>query len=328
MFFGLNSKMWAVAAVATTGGLSLPVDSASAQGVSVQVSCGRSFVGTDFQGYENCSGNGSYFSNNYPFNYTPGDTVGAALSSEGAGIDTYQAGVKARANFGLVGLATYSAFQNLQLQGNGYVDTWSVGTTGFASWEDYFTFLAPGLNVGDSVRVRLTQIIDMHDNHASVTAPTSGAQSYLYSNIFTSSGFVRYACGEQAVNPGGLFCHDINGYPTDALVVGRNTFTYEFDLLNGYNNRIGSSLSSLSSVSGRAFYSTISGGEAAADALNTAYTYLTVLTPGASLVSASGHNYALPVVGGVPEPASWAFMLAGFGIIGFTLRTRAKPITA
>ncbi len=328
MFFGLNSKMWAVVAVATTGGLSLPADSASAQGVSVQVSCGRSFVGTDFQGYENCSGNGSYFSNNYPFNYTPGDTVGAALFSEGAALETYQAGVKARADFGLVGLATYSAFQNLQLQGNGYVDTWAVASNGAASWEDYFTFLAPGLNVGDSVRVRLTQIVDMHDNHASVTAPTSGAQAFLISNIFTSTGFVRYACGEQAVNPGGNFCGDINGHPPDALVVGRNVFTYEFDLLNGLNNRIGASLASQSSVSGRAFYSTISGGEAAADALNTAYTYLTVLTPGASLLSASGHDYALPSVGGVPEPASWAFMLAGFGMIGATLRTRSKPIVA
>lgn len=31
---------------------------------------------------------------------------------------------------------------------------------------------------------------------------------------------------------------------------------------------------------------------------------------------------------GVPEPASWAFMLAGFGMIGFTLRTWSKPIAA
>lgn len=37
---------------------------------------------------------------------------------------------------------------------------------------------------------------------------------------------------------------------------------------------------------------------------------------------------ALPDVAGVPEPSSWAFMLAGFGMIGFTLRTRSKPIVA
>lgn len=34
------------------------------------------------------------------------------------------------------------------------------------------------------------------------------------------------------------------------------------------------------------------------------------------------------IAAGVPEPASWALMLAGFGMIGFTLRTRSKPIIA
>lgn len=32
---------------------------------------------------------------------------------------------------------------------------------------------------------------------------------------------------------------------------------------------------------------------------------------------------SVPSVGGVPEPSSWAMMLAGFGLVGFTLRRRA-----
>ncbi len=36
---------------------------------------------------------------------------------------------------------------------------------------------------------------------------------------------------------------------------------------------------------------------------------------------------ALPAMSSVPEPASWAFTLAGFAMIGFTIRARRGPIT-
>jgi hypothetical protein len=32
-----------------------------------------------------------------------------------------------------------------------------------------------------------------------------------------------------------------------------------------------------------------------------------------------------PTVGGVPEPASWAMMITGFGLVGATLRRRQRP---
>ena len=35
----------------------------------------------------------------------------------------------------------------------------------------------------------------------------------------------------------------------------------------------------------------------------------------------------LPVVPGVPEPASWAMMLGGFGLLGATLRTRKAQVS-
>jgi hypothetical protein len=43
--------------------------------------------------------------------------------------------------------------------------------------------------------------------------------------------------------------------------------------------------------------------------------------PGTTLLS----NTILPPTSAVPEPATWAMMLAGFGIIGFGLRRRARP---
>ena len=49
------------------------------------------------------------------------------------------------------------------------------------------------------------------------------------------------------------------------------------------------------------------------------------------LVGVSGHDYSLPTaldVGGVPEPATWALMLLGFGGLGALLRHRRATATA
>ncbi|WP_425229872.1 PEPxxWA-CTERM sorting domain-containing protein [Sphingomonas sp.] len=41
----------------------------------------------------------------------------------------------------------------------------------------------------------------------------------------------------------------------------------------------------------------------------------------------TGSITAVPAVGAVPEPASWAMMIAGFGLAGFALRRRQKVVT-
>ena len=54
------------------------------------------------------------------------------------------------------------------------------------------------------------------------------------------------------------------------------------------------------------------------DALNTARTYFTVLTPGATMSWASGHDYSAPApVAAIPEPSTYALMLAGLGLVGW-----------
>ena len=40
------------------------------------------------------------------------------------------------------------------------------------------------------------------------------------------------------------------------------------------------------------------------------------------------HDHSLPDVGGVPEPAQWLLMLAGFGLVGATLRRRRPALAA
>lgn len=62
-------------------------------------------------------------------------------------------------------------------------------------------------------------------------------------------------------------------------------------------------------------------GKFTGDFRNTGEIFVYSLTPGVTLVSESGHNY-LPV----PEPASYALMFAGIGVVGLVSRKRSSAI--
>lgn len=55
--------------------------------------------------------------------------------------------------------------------------------------------------------------------------------------------------------------------------------------------------------------------------LNTAHTYLDVSSPDVTVTALSGHDYTAPAA--IPEPASWALLVIGFGIAGAALRRRS-----
>jgi len=62
-----------------------------------------------------------------------------------------------------------------------------------------------------------------------------------------------------------------------------------------------------------------SGFNGSVDASNSAHTYMSVLTPGVSLISDSGHDYTPSPV---PEPSAYAMMLAGLALVGAAVKRR------
>ena len=58
-----------------------------------------------------------------------------------------------------------------------------------------------------------------------------------------------------------------------------------------------------------------------ADFSHSLHVYIDPQSPGGSIGFASGHDYGTPV-SGVPEPANWALLTIGFGVIGAGMRRR------
>lgn len=62
-----------------------------------------------------------------------------------------------------------------------------------------------------------------------------------------------------------------------------------------------------------------------ADYSHTAHTYITSTAGDPDVIGTSGHDYAQPIGPAVPEPASWAMLILGFGIVGTGMR-RPRPV--
>ncbi len=317
MFFGSNSKICAISVAATIGGFSLPIDSASAQSVQVSVGC---YIDGLSRSSECSNNNTSLAGPDAPPGgrvYTLG-SINKATTGMGS---TNFAEALGKANFGLTGVEVRAV-----LDSSSPADAWSVSSAAYAQWQDFILIDAPTLDVGDLVRVRLTQIVDIGLAPFADAIDSNRAGAYIKSQFSSAGGFVTSACGETfsgAYPWGGAAC---DGF-ANTLLGGTNTFTYEFDMRANQYNMVTFSLLAEAAAQ-NSHYLPVGSGRTELEAINTAHTYFEVLSPLATLSAKSGHDYALPALGGVPEPASWALMLAGFGMIGFTLRTRSKPIVA
>jgi len=64
-----------------------------------------------------------------------------------------------------------------------------------------------------------------------------------------------------------------------------------------------------------------------ADYSHTVHTYITSAAGDPDVIGTSGHDYAEPTSAAVPEPASWAMLILGFGLVGTRMRRR-RPVMA
>lgn len=251
--------------------------------------------------------------------YVPGKILETGLLSNTDPNDQYFLASRARADYGVLGVSTRSELRHAIPVDAVQVATYAVSAGANTNWRDVITVNSDALPIGELVKVRATQIIDIHDvsSESSLQALSGALVGAILRGYNSFSGISTFQ--QSCIGAGYVNCLNT------PLIVGRNELSIDFDLHTGYDFYIEGVLDSSTYVSsnpapayGPQFART------SADAMNTAYTYLTVLTPGATLASASGHNYALPSISAVPEPASWLMMISGFGLVGMAIRRKSS----
>ncbi|CAM3199799.1 hypothetical protein SPAN111604_09970 [Sphingomonas antarctica] len=275
---------------------------------AVSVNCVATHFGS---GQTNCSGNGGAGSEG---GYQSGATKTASGSAIGA--NGYTATMSARASYGSLGISgDLSGSSNALIGG---APLFRVDGTSHAEWTDGFTIVVPGQANGTSALVKVTQIIDIHDLSATVGGlyPTTSSKVSFFSSVKNSDVSLANACGTASASTLGQDAQCQSN--TTLLHVGRNVIEQQILLPVGQIRYLTAVLDGVS-IYYNPYASALSTGSTSFDAFNTAHTYLTVLTPDGSVTSTSGQSYVLPAI---PEPATWALLLTGFGAIGSRLRRR------
>jgi hypothetical protein len=249
-----------------------------------------------------------------------------SVSGNAAG-GSYSADSHARASYGALGVYSAANMSNVsqppvQPEPPPYpIDSRvrQVAATTQNSWNDTLTVTSAVAPAGTLVDVRVTLEIDIASLSASPALdPNSDLINSAYGALwFTTQGSsVKGWC----VSTGFRFYTDTSfcdGY--EVLHVGENLISYDTKMIVG-DNTWGALLMSEAAVITDNLLKANSG-SGAVDAFNTAHTYFTVLTSGASLQSASGHDYSVPTQA-VPEPGTLA--LIGLGFAGLAASRRRK----
>jgi PEP-CTERM motif len=246
---------------------------------------------------------------------------------------------KAHADFGTLGISAFAASQN---DGHGRPIV-RLGELTKAFWQDSFTVTSGTLAAGTAVTLTFTTLVDIAAGgevapiFAGPFPCTNGVTRCFPTGTFTSGGLNARMAAAVALDFNDVFdpnyCAQIGTPDNDVctpqttnaansarLGIGANTLTFTRlahvgDILNlrvrfeavtdQYNP-----FTFANGFAGAGFYG-----------LNTAKTYIGVSNAAANVVAQSGHNYAITAV---PEPAAWAMMLAGFGIVGEAVRRRPR----
>jgi hypothetical protein len=153
----------------------------------------------------------------------------------------------------------------------------------------------------------------LYDSASDVTSETAGPKA--------TSGVWRTCNGT-------LDCQPAN-YLKNGFRISTNYFSVDNDDVLYIDNNL--SLGGSVKIFGATNACCIQSLEQRNDFGHTGYTLLNFVTPGASYHSLSGESYFTSVPGGIPEPASWAMLIAGFGLTGAAMRRsrqRAHSVAA
>ena len=238
----------------------------------------------------------------------PGQTVESLV--QGGVTDTYFERALARADYGSLGVSAQSIMANSTQSPatrtrQAYADAQSA-------WTDTFTISSGNAPAGTAVSILATAVVDIGELSSSGFSNSAIRNGRVTFNTSTGSG----------TGPGWCLAVGVACDPaTTALQVGHNLISFVMQTTVGVHTW--SATLNAQAVVEQLDTISFADGSVLADAFNTAHSYFTVLTPGASIQSASGASYTAPALG-VAEPGGLALLMAGLSMLGLQRRRGSR----
>ena len=245
------------------------------------------------------------------------DVFGGSSYTASASAGVLKAGAGSTAPAGVGACCTY------QPEGIGvttsFTDVLTMNTPGISSGSFTASLLIDGMLTADSAGLPSSGVFSFAA--VEILVRVASLPDPVFSFSYTRSNYNGFIAGSGS----------LNGMRYSGPLIGAFDFSIPFDSLVGQE------------VTVQLFYGTNTATLQAGDSASAACDYSHTLVWGGvsqvldgmgapvtnySLTGATGANYAQSFAGAVPEPASWAMMLAGFGLAGVMLRRQRRALPA